>query len=125
MVSCSRVVIDTNILMLPAQKKLDIFSELDRLLGKWEGFVLKGSIEELERIARGRGKSAIEARVALELIKRKGLKVMEHEGPVDRTLEGLAERGFIVVTNDVELRRRIRFLGGRVIGLKHKKLEVL
>ena len=70
------IILDTNFLMVPAQYKVDIFSEIERICGfSYELVVPDVVVKELEKIAAGqKGKAA--ARMALQLIKFKGIKII-------------------------------------------------
>ncbi len=133
-ISCLRVVsmkilLDTNILMLPAQRRLDVFKEIERLLSGEKGepsfFTLDSTAEELASKSKGRTKAAIAARVAQLILSQGYVKVLKAVVPkTDEAIlhwanEQLSERtDFAVATNDVLLRRKLRKIGVRVICLK-------
>lgn len=105
-----RVIVDTNIWMELAERKFDLFGELRRVLDFPFGIcVLKGTILELEKIIleqRGRFKRA--ARLALELIKAKKVRVVGGlEGSVDEDLVRLSQKGDLVLTQDLALKRKL------------------
>lgn len=105
-----KVIIDTNVWMELSERKFDLFGELGRVLDfKFEICVLSGTIIELEKIIleqRGRFKSA--AKLALALIKAKGLKVLRsEESSVDEELVGYSQQGNLVLTQDIVLKKRL------------------
>jgi rRNA-processing protein FCF1 len=122
-----RVVVDTNFLMIPTQFKVDIFSEIKRLINEpYEVCIYKGSIDELSDIAKGAGKNAMHAKTALKLIKQKNLKSLPNsinEKYADNLiLEGVTNKD-MVCTQDQALKRLLksRHSGIRLITLKSKK----
>jgi rRNA-processing protein FCF1 len=119
-----RVLLDTNALLIPGQFGIDIFVELQRLLGKIELCVLPETRTELEKIARGKGKDAASARLALTIYARcTVLGGGEPGGNVDEQLVSRAVSDCcIVVTNDRILRNRLLQKGIRVISLRRQKV---
>ncbi len=121
-----KVLLDTNMLMLIG-KGIDVFTQIEDLLeAKVEFYVIKPVLKELEKIAtKGNLKERKSARLALNLIN-KYCKVIEIEKPsgtsVDELLAYLASRqGFIVATNDKELRRKLRERGIPEIYFREEK----
>lgn len=105
-----KVIIDTNVWMELSERKFDLFGDLNRILDfKFEICVLSGTLLELEKIIleqRGRFKRA--AKLALALIKAKGVKVLEsQESFVDEELVGLSQQGSLVLTQDIVLKKRL------------------
>ncbi|MEM3399932.1 MAG: hypothetical protein QXP42_03800 [Candidatus Micrarchaeia archaeon] len=116
-----KIFVDTNFLMSILKYKIDIFSELDRLVGgKYTLVVSRGVLREIENLGKGKGKSGAAARLATSLINRKCI-VEEHDGDVDAWLCGVTG---IVCTNDKELCKKLRANGKRIIVVRGKsKLE--
>lgn len=114
----TKVVLDTNILMMPFQFKVDIEGELARHLGAVEIFVPEVCIRELSLL------SDKKAKAALELAKR--FKVVPSRGKGDEAILATAlELKAVLVTNDSELRKRAKTNGLRVAYLRGKDhLEV-
>jgi hypothetical protein len=107
-------------LMLPTQFGLDIFEEIENILNeKVEFYVFDRTIEELEEISKGKGKNATAARVALSLIRKKGVKIITTKKPVDDALLSLEDA--IIATNDKTLRKRLKAKGIKTIYLRSKK----
>ena len=118
-----KIILDTNFLMIPAQFKVDIFSEIDRIVNdKYQLYVLKGTIEELNKIIKEqKHKHKMAAKLALKLIKAKGLKILDiNQKPVDKILTELSEE-YIIATQDKELKKKIK---NKII-LRQKKYLVL
>ena len=117
------IILDTNFLMIPAQFKVDIFSEIDRIVNdKYQLYVLKGTIEELNKIIKEqKHKHKMAAKLALKLIKAKGLKILDiNQKPVDKILTELSKE-YIIATQDKELKKEIK---NKII-LRQKKYLVL
>jgi rRNA-processing protein FCF1 len=114
-----KIILDTNFLLLPAQFKLDIFSEL-RKYGSLA--TMDACIRELERMGKGRGRSAGQAKIALALIKKKRIKTIETRQSADTALLNHAkEYGYAVATNDRKLIKRLKSNGIRIIRLRQRK----
>lgn len=116
------LILDTNFLMIPYQHGVDIFGEIERLIPeKHELTVLEGVIKELQSIRDcGSGSDRIAAKVAMELIEKEGIKIIESHGkPDDFILDFATKKGnSIVCTNDKELKRRLRDSSVLVICLR-------
>jgi rRNA-processing protein FCF1 len=120
-----KVLIDTNAFTLPVQFGIDLFSELERILGSYEPLVLDGTLQELQRLGAGSGKDASAARVGRALAERCTV-VGVPGGTVDERIVRYARKsGCTVVTNDIGLKHRLRESGIRVIGMRnHRTLEI-
>jgi rRNA-processing protein FCF1 len=117
-----KVLIDTNFLMIPTQYKVDIFAELERILiEKYQIQILQSTIEELKKIASTKTKHNIAAKVALELIKQKNLKILKNSEYVDKAILEIADKDTIVCTQDQELKQALKKNNIRIIALRSKK----
>jgi rRNA-processing protein FCF1 len=118
------ILIDTNFWLLPFEKGLDIFSQLDRLADT-EPFVIgvpTPVLRELEAMALGprSSKKMRASNAALRIIRQMlsdgRAKLLEYNGPADGSLITLAlQHNAWVLTNDRALKRR----------LKEKKIKVV
>jgi len=113
--------------MIPAQFKVDVFTEIKRLLTEpYELCLFQGSIDELLDLAKNNGKIGVSAKLALALIKQKNLKSLPNsinEKYADNLiLEGVTNKD-VVCTQDQALKRllRAKHKGIRLITLKSKK----
>ncbi len=115
----SKVIIDTNGLMIPGQFGLDIFSELERL-GFDSCLVARASVKELEKIySQGRGKDKVAAKIALSLLD--CCTIIEKNGFADDIITDLAvEMDAAVLTNDIELKKRLCSKGVTIVYLQDK-----
>ena len=116
-----KILLDTNFLLVPFQFKVDIFKEIDRIIDeKYELFIVDKTKEELEKLIKGgKEKERKAARLALQLIKKFNIKIINTQGDnVDDIIVNLKDKDTIVATQDKELRKRLR---GDVIVLRQKK----
>ncbi|MHA1583035.1 MAG: PIN domain-containing protein [Candidatus Baldrarchaeia archaeon] len=118
-----KVVLDTNMLMLPVQLNINITAELDKLLElKYEIVVPEGVIDELKKLLNSSNPKVQRiAKFALELAKK--FKIVPLRPKIgestDQLLVQLAKKkDYIICTCDNELRRKIREVGSPVIFLR-------
>ena len=120
------VLLDTNFLMIPYQFKVDIFSELDRLiLNEYKIVILSPVVDELKKIQEiARGKDKISARIGLQLIEKKNLEILEGFGGADKAIVNFAcqdKENTIVCTNDKGMKRILKENGIRIICMRGKR----
>lgn len=112
-----RVLLDANALMAPVESGVRLFEEIDRVVGPAELAVPAAVVEELERLADGGGQEGKAASVAADLVER--CTVVEHEAETgDAAIRELAPAYEYVVTNDAQLRERLREAGVTVLGVR-------
>ncbi len=117
--------LDTNFLLIPGNYKVDVFREL-QMFGKQEFYTSDLVLKELENLSSGKGQPAIAARLALQLITMKGVKILASKGKnTDKSIEDLAlERNYTVCTQDKELIKRLKGKKMKVISLRQKRYLV-
>ncbi len=117
-----KIILDTNFLLIPGKFKVDVFSELERF-GKPELFTLDLVVSELEKLSKGRGKDAGNAKLGLELVKKNKVKTIKSSGKnTDSEIERLAaEEDYIVCTQDRELIEKLKREGIQIIHLRQKR----
>lgn len=99
------VLLDANFLLLPFQYNVDIFSELDRLVGtRYDVYVLNRAYNEALDAEDGKYRNMVE-----RLVDESDIEIIsvEHGGSVDEVLIDLAEE-YIICTNDGEVRSVLR-----------------
>ncbi len=114
--------------MIPVQFGIDIFSEIEALVGAYEPVTLEDVTRELAGIASGRGRDATAARVGIRLAGRCRVETSPHtDVPVDeRIVRYAVENGCMVATNDRLLRSALLKRNIDVIYLREKKrLEII
>ena len=118
-----RFLLDTNFLVLPGQFKVDIFDEL-RKFGKDHLYPLDLVVRELQQLSHGSNKDAGSARLALHLVKDKGISIIHtHDDAdldgTDNAIRNEAKKGhYIVCTQDRVLISRLKEDGVPVISMR-------
>ena len=112
---------DTNALMMPVERDVRVFDELERLLGAsvstLDLVTPRAVVAELEKLADGNGEEAVAASVGRDLAER--CRVLDtEESYADDAVVELATTDDYVVTNDKPLRDRLLERGVRVIGIR-------
>ena len=104
-----KIILDTNALMAIAEFKIDLFSELEnRCDFNYDLFVLSGTIKELNKIMEEqRQKFKRAAKLALGIIKVKSIKKIDSTDYVDDVLVKHSQNGDLILTQDVELKKRL------------------
>jgi len=124
-----KIILDANALMMPAQFQIDLFDELQTLLGAFEPLVLSGVVKELTGISRAKGRDGAAARHGLALVER--CTVVESNGLHSESVDAMmieyaARNSYMVVTNDRRIRDALLTRGIGVISMRNqKKLEIL
>lgn len=116
-----KIILDTNFLTIPYQFNVDIFEEIDRIMEEdYELITLDKVVEELKRMKRG--KDAVAAKIGLELIEKKNVKVIKTgDKKVDNAIVKLANKDTIVATNDRILRKKLKYKNVKTLYLRSKK----
>lgn len=126
-----KIIFDTNFLLIPVQFKVDVFSEVDRICNfNYQLCILDKSINELENIVKSqKGKSKRAAKIALQLIKTKNIKIIStkniEKNADDSIVEIANKTEHIVATLDKELKKRLKQKGISLISLRQKKYLIL
>ena len=120
-----KIVLDSNVLFVPLQFKIDIFKELKALLNtNFELLLLSPIRRELEKLAEeGPPKMRKNASYALKLAEK--CKLVEVDGEFaastdDVIIKFAREQNCPVFTNDSQLRKRLRDINMPVIYLRQK-----
>ena len=109
-----KIILDTDFLITAIKYKIDLFSELNRLCDfKKEVFIVDKTVEEL--------KNKPQEKLIREIIREKHIKVIKTENNknVDDLLLELEKT--IVCTQDLELKKKIKKQGRKVITIRQKK----
>lgn len=116
------IAIDTNMLLAIPQFKVDVLEMAEELLGKQKVVMPEQVYAELSKFAEKKGKTGREAKIALNLAKKRGVKIVKVGAEdADSALLKLAERGFIIATNDKALRKSAKRMPARVLYLRKTK----
>ena len=102
-----RVVLDTNFLVYCVKYKIDLESELKRIIpGVFRVFVLDKTLDELGYLTE-RSKTRLEAKIALKLCE-KFEKPSAGEQDVDSALVSLANKNTFIATQDSGVKKKIK-----------------
>jgi rRNA-processing protein FCF1 len=120
-----RIILDTNFLMIPGQFKVDIFSEIGRIMHEpYELCIIVSTIDELEKIRRtASGKDKLAASLALKLLAAKRprhLKTEKNLNTDKMILEHAKQPDYIVATQDAALKRILKRNNIHTIVLRKK-----
>ncbi len=116
-----RIILDTNFLIDCIRFKIDLESELR---GN-ELFVLDSIIFEIEKITKRGTKESSLAKLALDYIKRKHLKILKpKEKNTDLSLLNYSKKGYAMATQDKVLKNKIKKAGGKLIFIRQKRYVV-
>ena len=110
MVGRNKILFDTNFLLIPATKKVDIFEEVNNIIPGAQLCVLDKTIDELNKIQNEqRGKHRDAAKMALQLVQKNKIKIIptHTEKLVDDILVDLQDE-YIIATQDKELKHRLK-----------------
>ncbi len=118
-----KIILDTNMLLVPTQFNVNIFEEIEKIVeGQYQLIVLDSIIKELEKIAGTQKKDSSAAKVALQLIKNRNIRVIKaHEKSTDKSIIEMVDDDTIVATNDKALKERLKKRNVKIIYLKSKK----
>lgn len=116
------VALDTNILLDMTRLKIDVFHGIRELVENCVFCVPIQVKQELQTLSVEKGKVGVAARVALESLSTYRVKTVAAtaEGG-DQALRELAQKGYIVATNDKALRQSLKNTPQRVIVVRQSK----
>jgi len=122
-----KILLDTNFLMICAQFKVDIFSEIERICNfNYKLYVLDKTVDELKNIIKKqKGKHKESAKIGLQLLKIKKIEIIKtdsFEKTDDIIVEYAYKKDYIVATQDKDLKRKLINQGTMTIILKQKKM---
>jgi uncharacterized protein len=118
------VVLDTNVLLMPFQFKINVLDELDYLIDVSHRFVVSSrTVQELGNIGKIVGKDGMAARLALKMLEanKERIEIVKSDIEVDDWIVDYSkENRAIVCTNDSALRRRLKAAGVKVAAMKSR-----
>jgi len=124
-----KILLDTNFLLIPSQFKVDIFSEIERIMYEpYKIYILEQTIDELKKIIKEqKGKHREAANLALKLIKQKDLNTIKNfsKDSVDDIILDIVDSSYIVATQDKELKKVLKEKKIKIIALRAKKYLVI
>jgi rRNA-processing protein FCF1 len=116
------ILIDTNVFMASFSMKIDVFEEL-RKIGYNDFITLDLVVEELKDLKEGSLRESKAARLALELIEKSRVRIIETRGhnADDEILDYAGKNRISVATADRKLAVRLKRSGCRVVTLRQKR----
>lgn len=116
------IVIDTNFFIIPFQFNVDIIEELRNKLPLYKLVTLNLVIGELEGLKNDKGKTSLNASLALKLVKSSNIEIKDVSLEKDETVDdALLRVSKVLATNDKELKSRAKEKGISVVYLRQKK----
>lgn len=116
--SLMKILLDTNFLMVPVQFNVDIYSQLGGTL-----YTLETCVGELKYLAKKKGKIGVQAKLALQIMKDRKVKILKSNNRGDTgILEKASTKKYTIATNDVELIEKLKQMKASVIRLRQKKI---
>ncbi len=118
-----KVLLDTSFLMNCIKFKIDFFKQLS----DYKFLLIPSVVDELNEISSGRGADAKNAKAALALTEHTDVlpEPEETAGDADASLLALSKEGYIIGTQDTELKRKVKITGGKVAYIRQRKIIVV
>jgi len=121
-----KVALDTNMLLAAEQFKVRLIEEIESKLPKARIVIPNQVITELEKLAGRSKKLEKQVKIARQIIKNWEVKQVEVKASnADKALLTLAKQGFIIATNDRELRKKVKKVFGKCLILRKKKYLIM
>ena len=108
-----KVILDTNFLLIPGQFKVDIISEIGRIMDdEYKLCIIDQTVDELKKIIEeAPPKYRAAAKIGLMVLKKNKIKKIKTEkGHVDDLIVAVADNRTVVATQDKELKARLKEL---------------
>jgi len=121
-----KFLLDTNFILIPAQFRVDVYSELSGF-GKPELYTIDLVLKELEKLIHSRGKKSRQAKMALLRLKKEGVKILiTGARQADAAIVKIAsQKKFTVCTQDRALAKRLKAKKVPVVTLRQKRYLVM
>lgn len=116
------IIFDTNFLFVTFEFRIDIISELHRLVGtNYSLYIYEGTLDELQNIEDKGDKNKKFLPLIAKMLKIYGFKIISSKQSYidDQILEN-APKGVIVATNDANLRKQLWAIPSRVLYMRQK-----
>ncbi|MAG16248.1 nucleotide-binding protein [Candidatus Woesearchaeota archaeon] len=128
----TKIILDTNFLLIPVQFNVDIFSEIDRICNfNYQLVVVPETISELKKIINSRRRSGKEkkaAKMAIQFIKKFKVRITGNYGKVfkraDEAIMDIADNKSFVATQDKALRKMLKGRCGLIILRQKQYLHI-
>ena len=124
----TKILCDTNFLLIPLRFGVDVFSEADEVLNDLTEFYVSNRVLDEINLLRKNAKPSLDKELLFALKMAKQCLVVQDESElqVDDSLVQLAKKENMVLgTTDSELRKKARMDGVKVIFLRQRRYLVL
>jgi rRNA-processing protein FCF1 len=113
-----KILLDTNFLLTTVRHKIYGFEEIKEKIPA-EFFTLSRVIHEIKSLGKKEKKIKNEGVIVEQVLKNNNVKILDStKEDVDSELVEYAKKGYVIATNDKELRRRIREADGKTIYIR-------
>ena len=120
------VILDSSAIIMLFEFSIDLEDEITRLVGKHHTIVPKPVFNELEFLSEhGTGKKKIFAKASLKLIERYDIVDVSSKNADDGVFLLAEQTNGVAVTNDKDLKKRLKEISLPVIFLRSKKRLVM
>lgn len=121
-----KVALDTNMLFAQEQFKTRVVEEIQGILHNAKIVIPVQVLEELEKLEKKGKRLEKQVRIARQVLKEEKIgRIKIIAGSADKALLLLSKKGFIIATNDGELRKKIKQAKGKSITLRKRKYLIL
>ena len=120
------VILDSSAIMMLFEFSIDLEEELTRLLGKYHIIVPSPIVKELENLSKKEpGNKRMKAKASLKMIKSYDVVNVKNKIGDESVIELATQINGVVVTNDKELKQKLKEMSISVVFLRGKnKLEI-
>lgn len=117
-----KIILDANAIIYIAKYKINFLEYLDELLQKpYRLFTTQSVLNELKKISQKKSKNAAYAKIALKLIEKHKIEILNYESKsADDDIVKIANKDWMVLTNDKKLKEILKNLGTKVISVRQK-----
>jgi len=120
------VILDSSAIMMCFEFSIDLEKELTRLLGSYQIIVPISIVKELDFLSKNAsGRKKTKAKASLQLISKYETVDVENKNADDSLLDLAKRKNGIVVTNDKQLRKRLKESSLSAIFLRSKNRLML
>ena len=112
------IILDTSSIIFGLSNRIDTFQRLKESFPTYRITIPYGVVRELKRIANGKKKEKLQARIGLGLIKEHAISVVSGREYVDTwIIKHSGSSDTIICTNDVELKQKLKGMGSKTISI--------
>jgi rRNA-processing protein FCF1 len=126
MESLTNVALDTNVLMYLSTFPVDVFTEVKAVKGRVKFVIPVKVFDEVKALGKKNLSLKHQSQIALQALNEKKVEIIETVAEnADDALVELALDHYVIVTNDKELRKRIKAVQGECMFMRKKAFLVV